>query len=136
MDVSDRLLCLYSAAVEQRDGQYVIEVPQRELEIGDLSRGSTYAVGVLPVSTEGAAQSARESPGEDRYEGAPVGAGDELTVEIETIGDQGDGIARVERGFVVIVPDTERGERVEIEITDVRESVAFGHVIERLSYYD
>jgi predicted RNA-binding protein with TRAM domain len=42
----------------------------------------------------------------------------------------------VERGFVVIVPETDVGEQVRIEISDVRETVAFGEVIERLSYYD
>jgi predicted RNA-binding protein with TRAM domain len=56
-------------------------------------------------------------------------------VEIEDIGEQGDGITRVERGFVVIVPDTEQGERVNIEITDVGENVAFAEVTERVSYY-
>ncbi|MFC6906743.1 TRAM domain-containing protein [Halalkalicoccus tibetensis] len=42
---------------------------------------------------------------------------------METIGDQGDGIARVERGYVVIVPDTDPHEHVEIEITSVAKTV-------------
>jgi predicted RNA-binding protein with TRAM domain len=42
----------------------------------------------------------------------------------------------VERGFVVIVSETDVGERVRIEISDGRDSVAFGEVVERLSYYD
>ncbi|ESS07370.1 MAG: putative RNA-binding protein, contains TRAM domain protein, partial [uncultured archaeon A07HB70] len=66
----------------------------------------------------------------------PVEEGEQRTVEIEDIGDQGDGITRVERGFVVIVPDTEQGERVSIEVTDVRENVAFADVVERVSYDD
>jgi predicted RNA-binding protein with TRAM domain len=57
-------------------------------------------------------------------------------VDIEDIGDQGDGVTRVERGFVVIVPDTKQGERVTIEITDVRQNVAFADVIERMDYYE
>lgn len=57
-------------------------------------------------------------------------------VDIEGIGDQGDGIARVERGYVVIVPGTEINERVEIEITSVTETVAFGEVIAREDYYE
>ena len=32
--------------------------------------------------------------------------------------------------------DTEQGERVTVEITDVRENVAFAEVVERVSYYD
>jgi len=40
----------------------------------------------------------------------PVEAGETRTVEIEDVGDQGDGITRVERGFVVIVSGrTKRG---------------------------
>lgn len=62
--------------------------------------------------------------------------GDIREVEIETVGDQGDGIARVDRGFVVIVPETGPGERVTIEITDVKETVAFGTVTERLDEYE
>ncbi|MFD1687648.1 TRAM domain-containing protein, partial [Halobellus litoreus] len=54
----------------------------------------------------------------------------------EDLGDQGDGLTRVERGFVVIVPDTEQGERVTIEITDVRKNVSFAEVVKRLNYYD
>jgi len=61
----------------------------------------------------------------------PVNEGDRRNVEIEDIGDQGDGITRVERGFVVIVPDTTQGERVIIEIADVRENVAFADVVSR-----
>lgn len=65
----------------------------------------------------------------------PVTEGDYRTVEIETIGDQDDGIARVERGYVVIVPGTDPHERVEIEITSVAETVAFAEVVERYEYH-
>ncbi|MEA5409862.1 TRAM domain-containing protein [Haloarculaceae archaeon H-GB2-1] len=34
------------------------------------------------------------------------------------------------------MPDTEVGERVTIEITDVRENVAFAEVRERQSHFD
>ena len=57
-------------------------------------------------------------------------------MDIEDIGEQGDGIARVERGFVVVVPDTEQGERITIEITDVRENVGFAEVVDREDYYE
>lgn len=55
---------------------------------------------------------------------APVEAGDRLTVEIEGRGSEGDGIAKVE-GFTVFVPDAEEGERVEVEIEDVKPNFAF-----------
>ncbi|MFC7098888.1 TRAM domain-containing protein [Halobaculum marinum] len=62
----------------------------------------------------------------------PVDRGDEVTVDIEGIGDQGDGIARVDRGYVIIVPDTEKGERVTIRVTSVKQNVAFAEVLERV----
>lgn len=62
--------------------------------------------------------------------GPPVEEGEVRDVEIEDIGDKGDGIARVERGYVIIVPGTDEGDRVTIEITNVRENVAFSEVVE------
>jgi predicted RNA-binding protein with TRAM domain len=59
----------------------------------------------------------------------PVEEGERREVEIEDIGDQGDGITRVERGFVVIVPETKPGDRVTIEIADVQQNVAFAEVL-------
>lgn len=61
----------------------------------------------------------------------PVQTGEVREVEVETIGDQGDGIARVERGYMIIVPETGTGDQVTIEITALRENVAFGDVVER-----
>lgn len=144
MEISDNLHCLFSATVEERDGSYIIELPEQELELGTLEESSTYRVALLPIPD--AAGTERESVsdtepdtsddrGEDRPE-PPVEEGETRTVEIEDIGSQGDGITRVERGYVIIVPDTERGERVRIEITDVQENVAFAEVTERLSYYE
>lgn len=69
-------------------------------------------------------------------QGPPVEEGDQRTVDIEDIGKRGDGISRVERGYVIIVPDTEPGERVTIEISNVRENVGFGEVIERQDHYE
>ena len=83
------------------------------------------------------------SKSEDRSEnqkqadlGPPVGEGECRVVDIEDDGEQADGITRVERGYVVIVPDTESGERVEIEISNTRENVGFAEVIERQDYYE
>ena len=66
----------------------------------------------------------------------PVDEGETRVVETEGLGDQGDGFGRADRGFVVIVLDTDKGERVRVEITDVCENVAFETVVERLSYYE
>ncbi|SDJ99863.1 Predicted RNA-binding protein, contains TRAM domain [Halovenus aranensis] len=137
MEISDQLRCLYSATVEERDGSYVVEVPEQEIQLGDLQEGETYRVAVLPSPSNDDASDTDTEPERERGPPKPpVEEGEQRTVEIENLGDQGDGITRVERGFVVIVPDTEQGERVTVEITDVRENVAFAEVVERVSYYD
>lgn len=61
---------------------------------------------------------------------APVESGEIHHVEIEELGEEGDGIAYIE-GFVVFVPDTELTEAVDVEIDTVRDSFAIGEVVER-----
>lgn len=55
---------------------------------------------------------------------APVERGEIRTVEIEGMGSEGDGIAKIEE-FTVFVPDTEKGETVEVEIEDVKSNFGF-----------
>lgn len=139
MEIPDRLQCLFAADVEETRDAYRITVPKREVEVGSLSAGSTYKIAVL-AQDQDADGDDTEAPTPSRSTEStpepPVAEGETRTVEIEDVGDQGDGLTRVDRGFVVIVPDTEVGERVRIEIEDVRETVAFGTVVERVSYYD
>ena len=130
MEISNKLLCLFSADVESDGDRYVIEVPKRELKTGSVENGGTYRVAL--ISTEADGESAETSdegttPGEPQ---PPVEAGEIRYVEIEDIGKQGDGIARVERGYVIIVPDAEIGERVKVEITEVKSNFAVGEIID------
>jgi len=140
MEISEELECLFSAAIEEQDGSYVIDVPERELQLGDLRQGDTYRVALVSSPAQGkpgpAEQAETDSQQERDTPEPPAEEGEIREVEIEDIGEQGDGITRVERGFVVIVPDTDESERVKIEITDVRQNVAFAEVVERLSYYE
>ena len=149
MELPDRLRCLFTATVEEEDDTARIEIPKRELEHENLRSSGTYQIAILGPSapTESAEPDPdRAAPDDadadpeptDEYDtpAPPVEVGDTRRVEIADIGDQGDGITRIERGFVVIVPDTENGERVAIEITDVAETVAFAEVVERISYYE
>lgn len=137
MEISERLRCLFSATVEAQDESFVVEIPKDEVELGTIEQDSTYRVALLPTAATNEAEATAAKPQrEPDTQEAPVEEGETRTVEIEDIGDQGDGITRVERGFIVIVPDTDRGERVTIEITDVQENVAFADVVERVSYYE
>jgi predicted RNA-binding protein with TRAM domain len=137
MEISDQLQCLFSARIEETEDSYTVEVPKQEVQLGTLTSGDTYRIAVL--SQDATEESVSDKPDADMTESPaepPVSEGETRSVEIEDVGDQGDGLTRVERGFVVIVPETDVGERVRIEISDVRDSVAFGEVVERLSYYD
>jgi len=58
----------------------------------------------------------------------PVSEGEELDVNIEAVGEKGDGIAKKE-GFVIFVPNTQPGQNVKVKITKVLRKVAFGDVI-------
>ena len=58
----------------------------------------------------------------------PVEPGDIREVTIESLGDQGDGIAKIDHGYVVIVPETRPDGEVTVEIENARENVAFARV--------
>lgn len=133
MELSENLLCLFNAVVEERSGSHVIEVPQREVGIGEIEAGTVYRVAMLSSGMQATPNtvSTPERSHPDEQEGPPVEEGEMVDVEIEDVGDQGDGIARVGPGYVVIVPRTDMGERVSVEVTEVRENMAFAEVVER-----
>lgn len=128
MEISDDLKCLFSAKIESNNGSTVISVPERELEIGDLEEGDYYRVAIFSSAAQSASNGTASS--EDRERGAPVEEGEQYEVEIEDIGEQGDGIARIGPGYIVFVPSTNIGDRVTVEITDARENFAFAEVVE------
>lgn len=61
----------------------------------------------------------------------PISVGDEYTGRIDSVGEKGDGIFRV-KGFVVFVPNVNRGDFVKIKITKVLAKVSFGEVVEKM----
>ena len=52
------------------------------------------------------------------------------TATIETVGEQGDGIAKVERGYVVIIPGGQPGDEPTVKIDQVRDNVAFASIVD------
>jgi predicted RNA-binding protein with TRAM domain len=129
MELPTSLRCLFSGRVEERDGSYVIEVPHDEVKLGAVEAGAVYRVGVLGQPAE---PDAEESPSErpQRSDGPPVAEGEVREVEIEDVGDQGDGLARVGPGYVVFVPGAAVGDRPTVRITSARENVAFAEIVE------
>ena len=134
MEISDELLCLFSAQVTEQRDSYVVEIPRQEVRAGAVQIGGRYQIAVLSTDPTVDADLLDEQA-VDSLE-PPVAKGDHRTVDIVDIGKHGDGIARTDRGYVLIVPDTEQGERVTVEITDVSESAGFASVIERKPYYE
>lgn len=59
---------------------------------------------------------------------APVKAGEEYDVEIESVGGKGDGIAKV-KGFVLFVAGTKKGDLVKVKVTKVLQNVGFAEVV-------
>jgi predicted RNA-binding protein with TRAM domain len=129
LEISNQLLCLFSAEVRSDGDRYVLEVPRREVDTGSVESGDIYRVALIESETEETSTEAADSAPASEPQ-PPVEPGEIRYVEIEDIGKQGDGIARVERGYVIIVPDAEVGERVKIEITEVKSNFAVGEIID------
>jgi predicted RNA-binding protein with TRAM domain len=156
MTTDSDLHCLFTGLVEEQDDSYVIEIPKREVELGTLAPETLYRIALFQSATE--APTPQSEP--DRQSGSrstpqsdsrsdepsrepafepsspPVAEGETRVVEIDNIGDKGDGVARIDGGYVVIVSDADVGERLRVEMEQVRENVAFAAVVERLPYYE
>ncbi|QLG50966.1 TRAM domain-containing protein [Natrinema halophilum] len=133
MEISEKLLCLFSTDVSEEEDRYIIEVPKQEVETGDIDPGEVYRVALISreEGVGGDDSSVTTQPQTPPSEPQPpVDVGETRYVEIEDIGKQGDGIARVERGYVIIVPGADVGERVKIEVTEVKSNFAVGEIIE------
>jgi predicted RNA-binding protein with TRAM domain len=143
VDIPDSLRSVFSATLREDDGSYVVEVPPGEITHDAVVPGETYRVAVFDSSGTSGTSGTSEKAGHDArgtgHEGhdddqripePPVEEGEVRDVTIETLGDQGDGIAKVERGYVVIVPDAEPGEQPTVEIEQVRRNVAFASIVD------
>lgn len=150
VEISDSLQLLFETSLEKERDRYKISIPSELVEDGSLSEGQSYRVALLP-GTEPAPES-ESSPSHsqprskttaddqgrstsniqhssNQTPSPPVEEGEVRSVTIDTLGDQGDGIAKVERGFIVIVSGTQPGDQAKVRITDVKENVAFAEPI-------
>ncbi|TKX43873.1 MULTISPECIES: TRAM domain-containing protein [Halorubrum] len=136
VEISDSLRSVFSAQIEERDGSYIVDVPASEVEHDALAADETYRVAILKSESSASQRTQEEQPQSAGQEptptsdGPPVDEGEVRDVTIETTGDQGDGIAKVERGYVVIVPGGQPGDEPTVEIEQVKENVAFASIIE------
>ncbi|MGB9932359.1 TRAM domain-containing protein [Haloarcula amylolytica] len=138
VEVPDALSTLFSARIETDGDRYVVEIPKSEVSHGAISPGETYRVGLLSQVDAGSSTAQPQEPEQNTdpvradtgVPQPPVDEGEIRNVTIESLGDQGDGIAKVERGYVVIVPDGEPGDSPTVEIETVQENVAFASVVD------
>ncbi|SNR72174.1 Predicted RNA-binding protein, contains TRAM domain [Halorubrum ezzemoulense] len=136
IEISDSLRSLFSAQIQERDGSYVVDIPASEIEHDALAADETYRVALLASESSPGQKAQQEQPHSAAQEptptsdGPPVDEGEVRDVTIETTGDQGDGIAKVERGYVVIVPGGQPGDEPTVEIEQVKANVAFASIVE------
>ena len=136
IEISDSLRSLFSAQIEERDGSYVIDIPTSEIEHDTLAADETYRIALLASGSSTGQKAQQEQPQSAAQEptptsdGPPVDEGEVRDVTVETTGDQGDGIAKVERGYVVIVLGGQPGDELTVEIEQVQENVAFASIAE------
>ena len=135
--ISDSLCSLFTAKIKEEDGTFVIEIPSSEIKHGALTVDETYRIALLDSFSEAESTSPQSprhpaSQGSTSHDssGPPVDEGEVRDVTIETVGDQGDGIAKVERGYVVIVPGAQPGDEPTVEIEQVQENVAFASIVD------
>ncbi|PHQ37889.1 deoxyribonuclease [Halorubrum persicum] len=136
VEISDSLRSVFTAQIEERDGSYIVDVPASEIEHDALAADETYRVALLTSASSTSQETQEEQPQSAAQEptptsdGPPVDEGEVRDVTIETTGDQGDGIAKVDRGYVVIVPGGQPGDEPTVEIEQVQENVAFATIVE------
>jgi predicted RNA-binding protein with TRAM domain len=140
VEISDQLLCLFTSKIdaeEVEEGNYTISIPEAEIEDGQIDTEGIYQVALIDRSSLDTQQqparsaSATSDAGKATTGDPPVNEGDIIDVEIESIGEQGDGIAKVGPGYVVIISDTEIGEQVSARVSKTKDSVAFAEVVDR-----
>jgi predicted RNA-binding protein with TRAM domain len=62
----------------------------------------------------------------------PVEENEEYVVDVEDIGDEGDGIAHVD-DFVVLVPEGDMGDRVRVRVDRVESDYAMAELLDHES---
>ncbi len=133
LDSPEEPLCLFSSRISESEDGGVLQVPRREIENGSVEPGESYRVALVRTGSAGTEETTTTTGRASDQPQPPVEPGEIRYVEVEDLGKQGDGIARVERGYVIIVPGTDVGDRVKIEISEVETNFAVGDIVETTS---
>lgn len=131
VEIPEQLECLFTASIADEGDSYTIEVPKNEIDVGTIAAEGTYRVAILEIhhSKEDTGTDTNSQNTTSSHPDPPVSKGDVREVTIESLGDRGDGIAKIDRGYVVIVPGGRPDDEVTIEIQQTRENVAFARIL-------
>lgn len=132
---------------DAESGEYHLSIPEAEVEQGSLDTDEPYQVAVFDqsndtgsletstastdtkqksVTTSSIASNSGQSQPRNGSE-PPVSEGETISdVTIESLGEEGDGVATVGDGFVLIIEDVDVGDTVDVYVETVLSTVAFG----------
>lgn len=131
VEIPDKLRRVFSATLDRTGNTYTIEVPADQVDGKEIRPGETYRVALLRQSTSSDSSDSRGSSAPETNSSPPeppVEKGDIRTVEIESLGDEGDGIAKIDRGYVLIVSGARPGDEVTVEVQQAKENVGFAEI--------
>ena len=136
VNLPQSLQAVYTAPLRQQDDSFLIEVPKREVEHNAVSAGEVCRVALIDRVSEASHDADSDSevssePTNSDSAGPPVAEGEVREVAIKSLGEQGDGIAKVGRGYVVIVSDAHPGDEPTVRIDYTQDNVAFASVVDR-----
>jgi predicted RNA-binding protein with TRAM domain len=129
------ILYLTRRSVEKRNGNYVIKIPEEQVEQGQVPVESPVKVALMRDNGQQAPQGKRRpsqergghSPQSQQGGSAPVQKGEVVEAKVESVGAEGDGMFKID-GFVVFVENADKGETVEAKITKVKANQAFAEL--------
>lgn len=128
-EIPDSLRSVFSAVVDEADEAYTVSIPREEIDHGGIVPGDSYRIAILDQPADQPRQALTQSPQSVRpHTEPPVETDEIIEVTIESLGDEGDGIAKVERGYVIIVPGGHPGDTLTVRINEVKENVAFAEI--------
>lgn len=132
VEVPNRLCSLFTASLDERDGEHVVRIPASVIENDEIDPSESYRIAVLdrPGSSRRSDPQSDDDRSGSADRGPPVAENDVLTVTVNAVGDQGDGIAKVDRGYVLIVSDAAPGDEVSVRVETVKPNVAFASVVD------
>lgn len=132
VEVPKHLRSLFTASLAERDDEHVIRIPASVIENDEIDPAESYRVAVLdrPGSPRRSDSQSVDDRSASADRGPPVAENDVLTVTVDAVGDQGDGIAKVDRGYVLIVSDAAPGDEVSVRVETVKPNVAFASIVD------